>query len=138
MNLTRHNFLTKFGIGTLTTTGLVAVGMPVSANNCKTQRVNGIGSSRLGPFYPVKKGDDPVYRLSDLGFDETLVFCKVTTNFDAFKFPTVRMGTIDFAPHEFYMDMRSVTVDSMIIVQGSDGPEVIQCRTAAPVRHGMG
>src|SRR6185436_19370342 len=65
-----------------------------------------------------------VYLLSDLGFDETLVFCKLTTNFAAFKFPTVRMGVIDFAPHEFYMDMRSVSIDSMVINQGSNGPEV--------------
>ena len=86
--------------------------------------MNGVGSSRLGPFDPVKKGDDPVYLLSDLGFDETLVFCKVTTNFAAFKFPTVRMGVINFEPHEFYMDMRSVSIDSMSVVQGKDGPEV--------------
>ena len=124
MNLTRRKFLTQFSVSTLTSAGLVAAGVPVNADSCKTQRVNGVGSSRLGPFDPVKKGDDPVYLLSDLGFDETLVFCKVTTNFEAFKFPTVRMGLIDFAPHEFYMDMRSVSIDSMTVVQGTDGPEV--------------
>ena len=93
MNFTRRNFLTRFGIGALTT-GLITTGIPVRADNCQTQRVNGVGSSRLGPFDPVKKGNDPVYLLSDLGFDETLVFCKVTTNFAAFIFPTVRMGII--------------------------------------------
>jgi hypothetical protein len=121
MNTSRRNFISQFGFGLLGSSSLFIKNTDVQTG---CQRVSGVGSSRLGPFDPVTKGDNQVYLLSDLGFDETLVFCKVTTNFEAFKFPTVRMGTINFAPHEFYMDMRSVSIDSMTIKDGKDGPEV--------------
>ena len=121
MSTPRRTFISQFGFGLLASSSLLLKNPRVQA---ACQRVSGVGSSRLGPFDPVKEGNSPVYLLSDLGFDETLVFCKVTTNFEAFKFPTLRMGVIDFAPHEFYMDMRSVSIDSMVINQGSNGPEV--------------
>jgi hypothetical protein len=121
MSTTRRNFISQLGFGLLASSSLLLKN-PQAQAAC--QRVSGVGSSSLGPFDPVNWVDSPVYLLSDLGFDETLVFCKVTTNFDAFKFPTVRMGVIEFAAHEFSMDMRSVSIDSMVVNQGSNGPEV--------------
>jgi hypothetical protein len=122
MNITRRNFLTRFGKGTVASASLFVAHATVAA---ACQRVNGAGSSQLGPFEPVKAGDDPVYLTTDLGFDETMVFCKVTTNFAAFKFPTAQMGVIEFGAHEFFMEMRSVSIDSLRVEEGANGPQAL-------------
>jgi hypothetical protein len=119
MNITRRNFLTKFGIGALATAGLFAQAT-VAQTTCS--RVSGAGSNNLGPFEPVRAGADPVFLIADMGFDETFVFCKVTTNFAPFKFQTARLGIIDFGAHEFFMDMHSVSIDSLTVEEGSAGP----------------
>ena len=116
----RRNFLTKVGVCVLAADGVLR-GTPAKA---ACQRANGAGSYQLGPFDPVLDGDKPVYLIADLGFDETIIFCKVTTNFAAFRFPTARMGTIDLGAHEFFMEMRSISIDSMAIDTGTDGPHV--------------
>src|SRR5262249_10189275 len=61
--------------------------------------------------------------LADLGFDETMVYCKITTNFSTFRFPTATMGTLTLDAHEFYMEMRSIRITSVDIVQSTDGPQ---------------
>src|SRR5260221_280455 len=82
MRLARRKFLTLSAVG-----GLLA-GLsftPKSAMGLATcRRVSGSGSYNIGPFESVVNGAKPVYLVTDLGFDETMVYCKVTTNFDAF------------------------------------------------------
>src|SRR5262245_23123930 len=110
MKTTRRTFLAKLGIGAVATAGLVTANSPVRASSV-CQRVNGSGSYKLGPFDAAKAGDDPVYLITDLGFDESMVFCKVTTNFAAFRFPTKRIGVIEIGAHSFAMEMESVSMD---------------------------
>ena len=122
MNKTsRRSFMAKIGVGTLAAAGVLAVGAPARA---ACQRANGAGSYQLGPFAPVLDGDKPVYLVADWGFDETMAFCKVTTNFAPFRFPTARLGTIDLDAHEFYMEMRSESIDTVTFDNGPDGPHV--------------
>jgi hypothetical protein len=121
MSLARRDFLKGFGGGALLTLSLFAKDVPVRADGC--ERANGAGSYQVGPF-PALDNADSVYLDTELGFDETMVFCKVVTNFTAFRFPTATMGLIDFQPHEFSMDMRSVTIDSLVIKDNLEGPVV--------------
>lgn len=122
MNVTRRNFMLKVGIGAMSGVGLLGATKSARAESCP--RVNGSGSYRLGPYDPVKTGDDPVFLITDLGFDETMVFCKVTTNFAAFRFPTAKMGVIELGAYSFAMEMESVSMDPPTIKNevGSDGP----------------
>ena len=89
-------------------------------------RVSGSGSYALGPF---PHGDDPngqAYLITDLGFDETMVYCKVTTNFEPLIFPTAERGNVPLPAHTFFMDMQSTRIDSLEVQDGPDGfPEAI-------------
>ena len=122
MRPTRREFLKQAGTGVLITSGLLAGG--VRAQDTCT-RVNGAGSYRLGPFDPVEDGADPVYLITDLGFDETMLFCKVGTNYEPFLFPTAKMGVVEIGAHEFYMDMRSVWIRGLEIVETADWPQAL-------------
>jgi len=119
MATNRRQFLAKLGIGTLAGAAVLGVKTPALA---ACQRTNGAGAYQVGPFPAVKHGDEPVFLTADLGFDETMIFCKITTNFLPFIFQTARMGPITFNAHEFYMDMRSVSVASMSITTDTAGP----------------
>src|SRR5262249_7818013 len=110
MNVTRRSFLTRFGFGTLAAAGVLATSVPVRA---ACQRVSGAGSYQLGPYNPLENGAEPVYLSTELGFDETMVFCKIVTNFAGFHFPTARMGTVAIGAHEFHMEMRSTSISKM-------------------------
>ncbi len=123
MSPTRREFLWRAGIGALAVGGLLSATPVRAGTDCR--RVNGAGSYRLGPFDPVDPAGEPVFLVADLGFDETMVFCKVTTNFAPLRFPTAQMGVVNFGAHEFFMDMRSVRVNSLEIREGDDGPQAI-------------
>ena len=60
---------------------------------------------------------------TDLGFDETMVYCKVTTNFEPFIFPAFNpaFGMVPLDAHSFFMDMQSTRIDRLDIVDGPDG-----------------
>lgn len=122
MSATRRHFLKQVGGGLLAAGGLLA--LPRSAR-AECQRVSGAGSYRLGPFDPAQPSDEMVYLVTDLGFDETMVYCKVTTNFAPFRFVTAKMGTVLLDAHEFFMDMRSIRIDSLEVVQSEDGPRAV-------------
>ncbi len=111
VHATRRDFLKRLGVGLVAGSGLVAVGTARAQEVC--ERVNGSGSYLLGPFDPVEPGMDPVYLVSDLGFDETMLFCKVSTNYQPFRFPTASMGVVEFGPHEFFMDMQSLVIERL-------------------------
>lgn len=117
MSFSRRSFLKRLGV-TGFTAGMFA-GQIRAQETC--QRVNGSGSYALGPFEPLDVDADPVFLITDLGFDETMLFCKVTTNFAPFRFPTARLGVIEFGAHEFYMDMQSESIEALTIEQGNDG-----------------
>src|SRR5262245_53396196 len=118
MNFSRRTFMTRLGL-LASATFLMR---PALTRAADCQRASGSGSYALGPFEPVTAGDEPAYLITDLGFDETMIFCKVTTNFAPFKFPTARLGVIDLSAHEFFMDMQSESIDSLTVEEGSDGP----------------
>src|SRR5258706_9521339 len=118
MSISRRRFFQQASVGALATASLLTFGSSVKAS---CQRVSGAGSYELGPFDPVEAGGDPVFIVADLGFDETMVFCKITTNFAPLRFPA-KKGMIDLGAHEFYMDMKSIRIDSVEVSQGTDGP----------------
>lgn len=118
MNISRRTFFQRASAGALATASFLSFAPPVKAS---CQRVSGAGSYELGPFDPVKAGDAPVFVVADMGFDETMVFCKITTNFSPLRFPA-KKGLIDLGAHEFYMDMESIRVNSVEVSQGTDGP----------------
>ena len=125
MSVSRRRFLKRTGAGLVTTAGVLA--LPGSASAASGgRRVSGSGSYALGPFV---HGDDPTgqaFLITDLGFDETMVYCKVTTNFDPLIFPTHELGEVRLAAHEFFMDMQSTRIDSLEVRDGPDGqPQAI-------------
>jgi hypothetical protein len=117
MFIARRRFLKGFGIAAFAPLTLFTDEVPTSC-----RRANGAGSYALGPFQAVDPQGDPVFLMTDLGFDETMAYCKVTTNFAPFRFPTATMGTVDFGAHEFFMDMQSVSVNMVEIEDSPDGP----------------
>jgi hypothetical protein len=110
-----------FGQSLVVAGGLVALPVRAQDETSPCQRVSGAGSYRIGPFDPVEADGEPAYLVTDLGFDETMVFCKVTTNFQPFRFPTASMGTIAFQPHQFGMDMRSSLISSLKVEETERG-----------------
>jgi hypothetical protein len=121
MRVNRRTFLRQTGFRALAATAFFAS----PARNSACSRVSGAGSYQLGPFDPVNRNEELVYLLTDLGFDETMVFCKITTNFAPLLFRTARLGVVEFAAHEFYMDMHSVSISSLNIQEGTEGPVAI-------------
>jgi hypothetical protein len=118
MKIARRTFLKQLTTGTLLTTGLLATALPARA---ACQRASGAGSYQVGPYDPPESGGDPVYLTADFGFDETMAFCKISTNFAPFLFPTARLDVVEFGAHEFYMEMRSVSIDSLSLEEGDNG-----------------
>ena len=120
MSVSRRGFLKHAGTGLATTAGVLA--FPGSARAASHgMRVSGSGSYALGPF---PHGDDPngqAYLITDLGFDETMVYCKVTTNFEPLIFPTAERGNVPLPAHTFFMDMQSTRIDSLEVQDGPDG-----------------
>ena len=120
MSVSRRGFLKHAGTGLVTTAGVLA--FPGSARAASHgMRVSGSGSYALGPF---PHGDDPngqAYLITDLGFDETMVYCKVTTNFEPLIFPTAELGNVPLPAHTFFMDMQSTRIDSLEVQDGPDG-----------------
>ena len=125
MSVSRRRFLKRAGAGLVTTAGVLA--LPGSASAASGgRRISGSGSYDLGPF---DHRDDPnnpdnkVPLTTDLGFDETMVYCKVTTNFEPFIFPAYNpaFGMVPVDAHSFFMDMQSTRIDRLDIVDGPDG-----------------
>ncbi len=89
MSVSRRRFLKRAGTGLVTTAGVLA--LPRSAHAATGgRRISGSGSYDLGPFDHRDDPDNPDNKVpltTDLGFDETMVYCKVTTNFEPFIFP---------------------------------------------------
>ena len=116
MNVTRRKFLTGLGAGLLASSTMMPA---LGRTTC--QRISGFGSYLLGPFDPVVDGAEPVYLTTDLGFDESALFCKVSTNYAPFKFPTARLGVVEFDAYEFFMDMQSTSINSLTIEETDMG-----------------
>ena len=121
MSVSRRGFLKHAGTGLVTTAGVLA--LPGSASAASHgMRVSGSGSYALGPF---PHGDDPngqAYLITDLGFDETMVYCKVTTNFEPLMFTAHNPAYSGrLAAHTFFMDMQSTRIDSLVVQDGPDG-----------------
>ena len=123
MSVSRRRFLKRAGTGLVTTAGVLA--LPGSASAASGgRRVSGSGSYDLGPFDHRDDPDNPDNKVpltTDLGFDETMVYCKVTTNFEPFIFPAFELGNVRLAAHEFFMDMQSTRIDSLEVRDGPDG-----------------
>ena len=126
MSTTRRLFLKQGGLTLVASAGLWT--SPASAQS-SCRRVSGAGSYRLGPFEHAQIEGREVFLLTDLGFDETWVRCKITTNFEPLLFPTAGLGVIPFGPHEFFMEMESTRIDALEIQVGSDGPLAIYTGT---------
>ncbi len=123
MRPTRRKFLKQLGAGLIAGSGVAAFGSATAQEACG--RVNGAGSYLLGPFDSVEPNSEPVFLVSDLGFDETMLFCKVSTNYQPFLFPTAEMGVVEFGAHEFFMDMQSLNISSLQIEEAESGPRAI-------------
>ncbi len=123
MRPTRRKFLKQLGAGLIAGSGVAAFGSASAQEACG--RVNGAGSYLLGPFDPVQPSSEPVFLVSNLGFDETMLFCKVSTNYQPFLFPTASMGVVEFGAHEFFMDMQSLTITSFQIDEAEVGPRAV-------------
>ena len=125
MSVSRRRFLKRTGAGLVTTAGVLALPRSASAAT-GGRRISGSGSYDLGPF---PHGSDPnrqTFLTTDLGFDETMVYCKVTTNFEPFIFPTHGLGPVTVEAHAFFMDMQSTRIDRLDIMDGPDGqPQAI-------------
>src|SRR5258708_39970575 len=119
MDTTRRRFLKQVGAGLLATGGLFAVNTQARA---ATSRANGSGWYMLGPFDHALEQGKQVFLTSDFGFDETMAFCKVATNYDPLLFPTAKLGVVKLGAHEFYMEMRSTNIAKFTIKMGGDGP----------------
>jgi hypothetical protein len=121
MRISRRIFLRHASVAALATGPLSAIG---SAPPPSCQRVSGAGSYTLGPFDPLKDGDDPVFLVTDLGFDETMVFCTIRTNAPML-FQTAKQGLFELGANEFFMDMQSIRIASVTIQDGADGPHAV-------------
>src|SRR5260370_25255457 len=120
MNPTRRRFLKQAGIGLLATGSLFTVNTQARAAK---QRANGSGWYLLGPFDHASEQGKQVFLTSDFGFDETMAFCKIATNYDPLLFPTAKLGVVKLGAHELFMEMRSTNIDKFTISMGSDGPQ---------------
>ncbi len=120
MNTTRRRFLRQAGIAVLATGGLIAANTQARA---ASQRANGSGWYLLGPFDHASEQGKQVFLTSDFGFDETMAFCKIGTNYDPLLFPTAKLGVVKLGAHELFMEMRSTNIDKFTIKMGSDGPQ---------------
>ncbi len=128
MSVSRRRFLKRAGTGLVATASVLA--LPRSAHAATGgRRISGSGSYDLGPFPHRDEPENPDRRVpltTDLGFDETMVYCKVTTNFEPFIFTTFGMGPVELEAHSFFMDMQSTRIDRLDIVDGPDGqPQAI-------------
>jgi len=125
MSVSRRRFLKRTGAGLVTTAGVLALPRSASAAS-GGRRISGSGSYDLGPFMHADDPNRQAFLTTDLGFDETMVYCKVTTNFEPFIFPTFGMGPVTLNAHSFFMDMQSTRIDRLDIVDGPDGqPQAI-------------
>ena len=122
MQSTRRKFLQRGGAGLAAGIALLP---PSSPAQTSCRRVSGAGSYSLGPFEHAEQKNQQVFLVTDLGFDETLVWCKITTNFEPFIMPTARLGLVRIGAHELFMDMQSTRIDSLEIRTGSDGPQAV-------------
>ena len=120
MSVSRRRFLKRTGAGLVTTAGVLALPRSASAAT-GGRRISGSGSYDLGPFMHRDDPNRQAFLTTDLGFDETMVYCKVTTNFEPFIFPTFGMGPVELEAHSFFMDMQSTRIDRLDIVDGPDG-----------------
>ena len=120
MNISRRRFLQQTSVGVLATGGMLAMSVPVRAAN---QRANGSGWYSIGPFDHALEQGKQVFLTSDFGFDETMAFCKIMTNYEPFLFPSAKLGVVKLGAHEFFMEMRSTSIDKFAISLGSDGPQ---------------
>jgi len=122
MKATRRRFLEYLGMGALATGG-VLLNRVRAQDTCR--RVSGGGSYLLGPYRGVGERAESVYLVTDLGFDETMLFCTVRTNYAAFQFPTATMAVVELNAHEFFMDMESVRINSVEVQDTDDGLQAV-------------
>jgi hypothetical protein len=120
MNTTRRRFLKQAGIGLTAPSGLLAV-KPQART--ASGRANGAGWYLIGPYDHALKPGTSVFLTSDFGFDETMAFCNIRTNYDPFMFPTAKLGMVKLGAHEFFMEMRSLRIDKFDIKSGDNGPQ---------------
>ena len=117
----RREFIKRGGLYTLAGAGMAAIATPGQAQICP--RVSGAGSYLLGPFQNYKDPNKQGYLVTDLGFDETTVWCKVATNYDPIIFPTAQLGPVELIEHTFFMDMQATEITDLHVTVGSDGPQ---------------
>jgi hypothetical protein len=120
MHTARRRFLKQAGIGVLATGGLLATNTQARATS---QRANGSGWYLLGPFDHALEQGKQVFLTSDFGFDETMAFCKIMTNFEPLLFPTAKLGVVKLGAHELFMEMRSIRIDKFEVKASPDGPQ---------------
>jgi hypothetical protein len=120
MNTTRRRFLKQAGVGVLATGGLLARSTQAQAANT---RANGSGWYLLGPFDHALEQGKKVFLTSDFGFDETMAFCKIGTNYEPLLFPTAKLGVVKLGAHELFMEMRSLRIEKFEIKVSKDGPQ---------------
>jgi hypothetical protein len=116
----RRRFLRQAGVGLVATGGLRAVNSRARAAD---QRANGSGWYLLGPFAHALDPGKSVFLTSDFGFDETMAFCKIATNYDPLLFPTAKLGVVKLGAHELFMEMRSSYIDKFEVTMGANGPQ---------------
>jgi len=119
-NTTRRRFLKQAGVGLLAGGGLIAAKVPARV---ASQRANGSGWYQLGPFNHALDPGKSVFLTSDFGFDETMAFCKIATNYDPLLFPTAKLGVVKLGAHELFMEMRSNYIDKFEVTMGANGPQ---------------
>jgi len=122
MDSTRRRFL-KCSSAALAASITLRPTAALAQTGCR--RVSGAGSYVLGPFQNADQKDQRVFLVTDLGFDERTLWCKVATNYDPFIFPTAKLGLVQLAAHEFFMDMQSTRIDSLDIKIRDDGPHAV-------------
>ena len=77
MDSTKRRFL-KCGTAALAASISLRPTATLAQTGCR--RVSGAGSYVLGPFQHADEKEQRVFLLTDLGFDEKTLWCKVATN----------------------------------------------------------
>jgi hypothetical protein len=120
MYIARRKFLKGFSIAGI---AIVAPLRLFTDEVPSCPRANGAGSYQIGPYQSTEAAGEDVYLTADMGFDETMAFCKISTNYAPLRFATMSMGSIDLGAHEFFMEMQSTTISNFTLEDTPDGPK---------------